>query len=33
MSPTIQNANSVAPDVRTKMEAQNANLKTLLLNA
>src|SRR5262245_12041724 len=33
MSPTIQNANSVAPEERTKMEAQNANLKTMLQNA
>src|SRR5262249_57117106 len=33
MSPTIQNANSLAPDERTKMEAQNANLKTMLQHA
>src|SRR5215468_4702229 len=33
MSPTIQNANSLATEERAKMEAQNVNLKTMLKNA
>jgi len=33
MSPTIKTANSLSPEERAKMEAQNANLKTMLQNA
>src|SRR5215470_14335405 len=33
MSPTIQTANSLSPEERAKMAAQNAHLKTMLGNA